>query len=1297
LAIVSETRRWWRVTTLVALSGWASMAAADDAVQRDQPSASAASEQKPKLGVSDASHKPAILVFPLSLGTLPAGKSLTVVFRATINNPFTGNVPSVSNQGSISGSGFGPVLTDDPATGAVDDPTVTPIDLRPDLALSKSDGGASVIPGGTVAYTLSYSNLSSFGAPSVTLSETVPANTTFNAGASTAGWVCAPNGNAGSTCTLSLGTVNGLASGSAIFAASVVNPVAAGVTQISNTASIASTLPDPVPGNNTASDTTPVTAAPDLTLAKSDGGATVAPGGTVAYTLSYANAGTQGATGIVLTETVPANTTFNAGASTAGWICAPNGNPGSTCTLAIGALNGGGANSTATFALTVVNPVPAGVAQISNTASVADDGTNGADPTPANNSASDTTPVTAAPDLTLTKSDGGTSTIPGGTVAYTLSYANAGNQGAAGVVLTETVPANTTFNAGASTAGWVCTPNGNAGSTCTLAVGALNGGGTTGSATYAVTVVNPVPAGVTQISNTASIADDGTNGADPTPGNNTASDTTPVTATPDFTITKSDGGVSTTPGGTVGYTLSYANAGNQGATGVVLTETVPANTTFNAGASTAGWVCTPNGNAGSTCTLAVGALNGGGTTGSATYAVTVVDPIPAGVTQISNTASIADDGANGADPTPGNNSASDTTPVVAAPDLTIVKSDGGVSVAPGGTVSYTLAYTNAGNRGATGVTLTDVVPASTTFNAGASTAGWACTPNNNAGSSCTLSIGALAAAGNGSATFAVTVVTPAPAGLNQISNTATIADDGTNGTDPNTLNNTSTDTTPVTATPDLTLTKDDGSISSAPGGTVTYTLGYGNVGNQGATGVVLTDSVPANTTFLPGSSTAGWTCVPDNNAGSSCTLSVGALASTVVGSATFAVAVVNPVPAGVSQISNTASVADDGANGVDPTPGNNSATDTTPVSAAPDLVLVKSDGGASVAPGGSVAYSLAYRNDGNQGATGVVLTDTVPANTTFDAAGSTAGWACTPDNNPGSTCTLAVGALAGGGTAGSATYSVTVAATVPAGVTEITNTASVADDGANGSDPTPGNNTSTDTTPLVLAPDVTVSELVHGFSLVESLAALAGPVADEDVYRINQTPYSSYEVVIDATAGNISAGSGPVLERVAADGTTVLQTSNAVGTGASRSLRFVNNAATSDGLQTVRVRSAGCTTACGPETQYRLRAYETTYSIERFNNVAPQVTVVLIQNSGNVNVSGTVWLWNAAGTLVAQQPFSLVPRGVLALNTNGLAPGQSGSVTVSSDGQYGILAGKAAVLDPSAGPAQDVIMRPRVR
>ncbi|MBP7998732.1 MAG: DUF11 domain-containing protein [Chloroflexi bacterium] len=1016
-------------------------------------------------------------VCTLNVGNVNVGAAAaSATFAVTVNNPAPAGLDAVSNTAAIDDDGTGGT---DPTPANNNSTDTTPITANPDLTISKSDGGATGTPGGVVAYTLSYNNTGNQGAANVTLTDTVPANSTFNAGVSTAGWACVPNNNAGSVCTLNVGTVNGgNAGGTATFAVTIVNPVAAGVTQISNTASVAddgANGADPTPANNSDSDTTPINAAPDMSLTKSDGGATTTPGGTVAYTLNYANNGNQGATGVNLTETVPANSSFNAGASTAGWVCVPNNNAGSTCTLAIGAVAGGGGSGSATFAVTVVNPVPAGVTQISNTATVADDGTNGADPTPGNNNGSDTTPVTATPDLSLTKSDGGATSSPGGTVAYTLSYTNNGDQGASNVVLSETVPVNTIFNAGASTAGWSCIPDNNAGSTCTLAVGAVAGGGGTGSATFAVTVINPVPAGVTQISNTASVADDGTNGADPTPANNSGSDTTPINAAPDFTITKSDGGITVEPGDLITYTLSYANNGNQNATGVVITDTVPANSTFNPTASNPGWSCAPNNNAGSICTITVGTVGGGGGNGFIIFVVTVDDPYLGGPS-ISNTTTIGDDGNNGADPTPANNSSTDTTPVTNTPDLTIEKSDGGATVAPGGTVAYTLVYTNQNGQGATGVVITETVPANTTFNAGASTAGWACTPNNNAGSTCTLAIGAVAGFGSGSATYAVTVINPVAAGVNQITNTATIGDDGLNGPDSNPGNNSDTDTTPVNAAPELSVTKNDGGATTIPGGTVAYTLNYANNGNQGATGVTLSETVPANATFNAGASTAGWSCVPDNNAGSTCTLAVGAVAATGSGSATFAITVINPIPAGVTQISNTATIADDGANGADPTPGNNSSSDTTPVTATPDMTLTKSDGGATTTPGGTVAYTLNYANNGNQGASGVTLSETVPANSTFNAGASTAGWSCVPDNNAGSTCTLAIGAVAGGGGSGSATFAVTVANPVPSGVTQISNTASVADDGTNGADPTPANNSSSDTTPVAAAPDMTLTK-----------------------------------------------------------------------------------------------------------------------------------------------------------------------------------------------------------------------------
>jgi hypothetical protein len=59
---------------------------------------------------------------------------VTITFDVTINTPFPANTSSVTNQGSFVGTGFGPILTDDPATVAANDPTVTAVSVAPQIS-----------------------------------------------------------------------------------------------------------------------------------------------------------------------------------------------------------------------------------------------------------------------------------------------------------------------------------------------------------------------------------------------------------------------------------------------------------------------------------------------------------------------------------------------------------------------------------------------------------------------------------------------------------------------------------------------------------------------------------------------------------------------------------------------------------------------------------------------------------------------------------------------------------------------------------------------------------------------------------------------------------------------------------------------------------------------------------------------------------------------------------------------------------------------------------------------------------
>ena len=50
---------------------------------------------------------------------------------------------------------------------------------------------------------------------------------------------------------------------------------------------------------------------------------------------------------------------------------------------------------------------------------------------------------------------------------------------------------------------------------------------------------------------------------------------------------------------------------------------------------------------------------------------------------------------------------------------------------------------------------------------------------------------------------------------------------------------------------------------------------------------------------------------------------------------------------------------------------------------------------------------------------------------------------------------------------------------------------------------------------------------------------------------------------------------------------------------------------------------------------YRIRAYETTYSVPRFNNAGTQTTVLILQNPAAYPISGNIYFWSTSGALVA--------------------------------------------------------------
>jgi hypothetical protein len=221
-----------------------------------------------------------------------------------------------------------------------------------------------------------------------------------------------------------------------------------------------------------------------------------------------------------------------------------------------------------------------------------------------------------------------------------------------------------------------------------------------------------------------------------------------------------------------------------------------------------------------------------------------------------------------------------------------------------------------------------------------------------------------------------------------------------------------------------------------------------------------------------------------------------------------------------------------------------------------------------------------------------------------------------------------------------------------------------------------------------------LGDLVHDSRDTTALESQGG-LPRPRVWTINQEAYRSYEVIVDGITGNVAAGILR-LDRLDSDGVTVLQSGQPVSGGSALSLRFTNSTGTPNGSQFIRAVSSGCGT-CGPTDTVRVRAYETTYRVSRFNNSATQITVLVVANTTNGPVTGSAAFFSAGGTHLADVPFSLVPRATFVTNTSAVPGlgGASGSILISNDAPFGAIAGKAVAVEPATGFTFDTAMVPR--
>jgi uncharacterized repeat protein (TIGR01451 family) len=308
---------------------------------------------------------------------------------------------------------------------------------------------------------------------------------------------------------------------------------------------------------------------------------------------------------------------------------------------------------------------------------------------------------------------------------------------------------------------------------------------------------------------------------------------------------------------------------------------------------------------------------------------------------VSNTAAVT---ATETDPVPANNSATETTTVnPPSADLAVTKT-GTATVNVNANITYTITVTNNGPATATSVSLSDMLPAGTTFVSLTAPAGWTpTTPAVGSGGTVTATNPSLAAATPQTFTLVVATTSIAVPG---VSNTATVT---AAEPDPNAANNSATAATTVNPIADLGITKTDSPDPVNNQSNITYTITVTNNGPSPAANVTVTDNVPAGTTFVSATPTQG-TCP---QAGGVVTCNIGMMASGANVTVTMLVMVTGFGPT----VTNTATVA---SSVTDPVAGNNSATATTTVNVVVgnDFAISASPSIQNAMPGSTVTYTV---------------------------------------------------------------------------------------------------------------------------------------------------------------------------------------------------------------------------------------------------------------------------------------------------------------------------------------------------
>jgi uncharacterized repeat protein (TIGR01451 family) len=575
-------------------------------------------------------------------------KGVTATFTLVVHaDPVPRDAPAICNTVTVTSTTADSVRWNNSAT------TTTQVTgSQADLAVTMTP--EPIAADGNLTYTMVVTNNGPDGA-GATLNDALPPGATFVSFRAPADWLTITPA-VGSVGTVTATTPT-LANGATVRFALVVHvdPAAPGGPTIRNTAAVASTTLDPIPGNNSAAATTTTAtkakaSGADVAVTMTGSPDTVVGNTNLTYTILVTNSGPDDAD-VTLTDALPPAVTLVSWSLPPDWEMTPPASGGSGTVTATNPTLANGATATLTLVVRVEPAAPAG-STIRNAATVAS--TTG-DPKPENNIAATTTTVQESrADLAVTQTASPDPVLPGNDLSYSIVVTNNGPGDAATVTLNDALPPGVSFVSFDAPAGWhTTTPAVGSTGTVTASSSTVANGDT---ATFTLVVhVDPAAAGGSTISNTATVASET---IDPMSDNNSATATTQVKGSQaDLAVVMTASPDPVAAGSDLTYRIVVTNNGPDDAANATLVDPLPPGVTVISFTASAGWASSaPVLGAGGTATATVATLPNGAT---AMFRLIVrVNPaFPSGST-IANTATVS---ANAPDPTAANNSATATT------------------------------------------------------------------------------------------------------------------------------------------------------------------------------------------------------------------------------------------------------------------------------------------------------------------------------------------------------------------------------------------------------------------------------------------------------------------------------------------------------------------------------------------------------------------------------------------------------------------------------------------------------------